>query len=305
MPEQGIVPISWKQGIDFFLNTLRDRRGYSPHTLEAYAHDLNTLQTWLENKTPSLTLQDMDKKTLQQFLLNTQKKLSPATQARHIACLKSFGKVMASEHFIERNPSIGLRFPRRENKLFHVAGEQFLEEALLPITASEEAFIQLRTRFCLEIFYGSGLRLSELMRMQWSDIPSTAQEIKVLGKGNKYRTVPLTETAQNCLTEYRQSCQALGFGISGALIVSGRGKPLNARSVQKNITDFLQKLGRRGKSSPHILRHSFATHLLDHGADLLAVKELLGHASLSTTQKYTHVSVKKLKEAYTLAHPRA
>ena len=118
--------------------------------------------------------------------------------------------------------------------------------------------------------------------------------------------VPLTDAARACLEEYRRLCAGHGVPTSaGPVLVSARGKPVGNRIIQRTVTDRLHALGRRGKSSPHVLRHSFATHLLDHGADLMAVKEMLGHASLSTTQKYTHVSMARLKETYAKAHPRA
>ena len=156
------------------------------------------------------------------------------------------------------------------------------------------------------MFYGSGLRLGELTGLKWSQVARDGAWARVLGKGSRYRTVPLTESAKAMLDQYRAACRGNGIQtVSGPVLVSVHGKPVGDRIIQRTVTDRLHAMGRRGKSSPHVLRHSFATHLLDHGADLMAVKEMLGHSSLSTTQKYTHVSVKKLKETYAKAHPRA
>ena len=196
-----------------------------------------------------------------------------------------------------------------------MAGEDFLEGVLEEGRADAASgggigpgtgFVEARTRLCLEMFYGSGLRLSELTGLRWAQIARDGSSARVLGKGNRYRTVPLTDSARALLSEYRDLCREprhpRGRGTHPRL---RRGKPVGNRIIQRTVTDKLQAAGRRGKSSPHVLRHSFATHLLDNGADLMAVKEMLGHASLSTTQKYTHVSVRKLKETYAKAHPRA
>jgi integrase/recombinase XerC len=188
-----------------------------------------------------------------------------------------------------------------------VAGEEFLAEVLEEAPEGEpEGFVAARTRLCVEMFYGSGLRLSELTGLKWTQVARDGAWVRVLGKGSRYRTVPLTASARDMLDRYRAGCRAHGIQTTaGPVLVSVHGKPVGNRIIQRSVTDRLHAMGRRGKSSPHVLRHSFATHLLDNGADLMAVKEMLGHSSLSTTQKYTHVSVKKLKETYAKAHPRA
>ncbi len=248
------------------------------------------------------TLADIDKRSLQLFLSGEARRLSPASQGRLLACLKGFGRFLVAEYRLPRNPAQGIAFPRKESKLFNVAGEDFLEEVL-----GEEpgTFEEARTRLCLEMFYGSGLRLSELVGLKWSQIGRDGASARVLGKGSRYRTVPLTESARGLLEEYKGLCRERGIPAAGPLLVSAVVKPVGNRIIQRTVTEKLRAAGRAGKSSPHVLRHSFATHLLDNGADLLAVKEMLGHASLSTTQKYTHVSVRKLKETYAKAHPRA
>jgi integrase/recombinase XerC len=290
--------------IDSFLRHLRLERALSPHTVAAYGRDLEKLSEYLKAaRKGDLPLEKLDKPLLQAFLLRLAGEgLKASTQARCVACLKSFGKFAALRTGL-RNPAQTLRFPRREHALPAVAGEELLESALEPMETGNP-FLEVRDRLCLELFYGSGIRLAELTGLKWDDFSRNRDAMNVLGKGNKARQAPVTRSARAVLEEYRAACEGRGFAARGPLLVGLRGKPLGMRSVQKAVTARLRALGRSGKASPHVLRHSFATHLLDHGADLLAVKEMLGHASLSTTQKYTHVSVKRLKDTMAKAHPR-
>ncbi|MDB5104574.1 MAG: tyrosine recombinase XerC [Fibrobacteres bacterium] len=290
------------QAIEAYLEHLRDVRGYSMHTLSAYGRDLAKLTAWTAKKGPGAAL-DLDKKTLQMFLSSQARNLAASSQGRLLACLKGFGRFLVQNHGLARNPAQTIAFPKAEQKLVSVAGAEFLEEVLEEEPAT---FTAARTRLCVEMFYGSGLRLSELTGLKWSQLARDGASVRVLGKGSRFRTVPLTEAAKGMLDEYRAVCREHGLQTaSGAVLVSAKGKPVGNRIIQRSVTDRLHAMGRRGKSSPHVLRHSFATHLLDNGADLMAVKEMLGHSSLSTTQKYTHVSVRKLKETYAKAHPRA
>jgi len=298
-----LEPDSWTlpRAVGDYLADLRDVRGCSPHTLSAYGRDLGKLLAWTAKRGPERAA-DLDKKSLQAFLSVQARRLAAASQARLLACLKGFGGFLA-ERGIARNPAQTIAFPRKDSKLVSVAGEDFLGGVL----EDEEpaGFEAMRTRFCLEMFYGSGLRLSELTGLKWSQIARDGSSVRVLGKGGRYRTVPVTASARASLEEYKALLAARGIPAAGPVLMSAHGKPVGNRIIQRTVTDRLRAMGRRGKSSPHVLRHSFATHLLDHGADLMAVKEMLGHASLSTTQKYTHVSMAKLKETYAKAHPRA
>jgi integrase/recombinase XerC len=299
-----LEPVSWSlpQAVEAFLEHMRDARGCSPHTLSAYGRDLGKLLAWTAKRGPERA-SDLDKQTLQAFLSVQARRLAAASQARLLACLKGFCGYLA-ERGLPRNAAQSIAFPRKEEKLVSVAGEEFLSGVLGE--EGSEGFEAARTRFCLEMFYGSGLRLSELTGLKWNQIARDGATVRVLGKGSRYRIVPVTESARASLAEYKALLAARGIpAASGPVLLSARGKPVGNRIIQRTVTDRLRAMGRRGKSSPHVLRHSFATHLLDHGADLMAVKEMLGHASLSTTQKYTHVSMARLKEVYAKAHPRA
>jgi len=289
-----------------FLDHLRDERASSSHTVAAYRRDLEKLVHYLVRAQPGKTaVSDVHKPVLQGFLIDlAQAGLAASSQSRCVACLKSFGGFLAAQGWVPRNPALGLGFPKREQRLVAVAGEELLTDALSPAPGSDP-FLEARNLLCLELCYGSGLRLAELMGLKWTDFSPDASTVRVLGKGNRVRTVPVTQTAAEALVAYRQVCGEKGLAPEGTVLRSERGSPLGRRTVQRVIEARLRAQGRKGKSSPHVLRHSFATHLLDRGADLLAVKEMLGHASLSTTQKYTHVSVRRLKQVYTQAHPRA
>ncbi len=290
--------MNFSSAVDLFLRHLRAERAVSPHTLIAYGHDLKNLSEHLEAVgKPELPASDLSKPLLQGFLIKLAAGgAKPSSQARCVACLKSFGKFLALQNLIDKNPAQGLRFPKKEQHLFPVIGEELLSSSLEP-SPDSDPFLDSRDRLCVELCYGSGLRLAELVGLKWGDFVQGGSMVRVLGKGNKTRVVPVTGGAREALEAYRGALsKAKGFAPRGALLLSHKGLPLGRRTVQRVVEARLRAQGRKGKSSPHVLRHSFATHLLDHGADLLAVKEMLGHASLSTTQKYTHVSVKRLKE---------
>lgn len=295
-----------------FLDHLRVKRAASPHTLAAYGRDLRKLDDDLKQQLRRVPLTaDVDKPRLQGFLVRLAATgLKSTSQARCVACLKSFGNFLAAGGArgggLAENPARGLRFPKKDRKLFAVAGEDMLAAALEPseIVTASDPFLEARDLLCLELLYGSGLRLAELIGLKWSDFARAHDAVRVLGKGNKVRSVPVTKAAQSTLATYRAAVAEKGYAARGPLLLSLKGEPLGRRTVQKAVQARLRAQGRKGQASPHVLRHSFATHLLDRGADLLAVKEMLGHASLSTTQQYTHVSIKRLKEVMAAKHPR-
>ncbi len=291
------------QAIAAFLDHLKTR-GASPHTIAAYGRDLRKLVEFFEPKGKGhFEVRILDKGLLQNFLIHLGgDKLKPSSQSRCVACLKSFGTFLAA-HTGLANPARGLRFPKKEQKLFAVAGEEMLAAAT-ENAPDQDPFLDARDRLCVELLYGSGLRLAELMGLRWGDFSRSHDSVRVLGKGNKVRVVPVTKGARAMLKAYRSACSGKAFPVQGPLLLSHKGEPLGRRTVQNVVEARLRAQGRKGKASPHVLRHSFATHLLDNGADLLAVKEMLGHASLSTTQKYTHVSIKRLKEVMAAKHPR-
>lgn len=292
------------QVIAAFLEHLRTDRAASPHTVAAYGRDLRKLVRHLEPKGKGhIEVRILDKALLQGFLIRLAgEDLEASTQSRCVACLKSFGNFLSAKTGLP-NPARGLRFPKKDQKLFAVAGEEQLALAG-ELTPGQDPFLDARDRLCIELLYGSGLRLAELVGLRWGDFARAHDTVRVLGKGNKTRIVPVTKAARAALKSWRAACASHGFAAQGGLLLSLKGEPLGRRTVQNSVQARLRAQGRTGQASPHVLRHSFATHLLDNGADLMAVKEMLGHASLSTTQKYTHVSIKRLKEVMAAKHPR-
>lgn len=292
------------ESVTAFLAHLRTARAASPHTLAAYGRDLAGLTRHLAGTGQGdMSVETLEKPLLQGFLVHlADQGLAASSQARAVACLKSFGTFLATSTGMP-DPARGLKFPRREQKLFGVAGEAQLADACDPAPA-QDPFLDARDRLCVELLYGSGLRLAELTGLRWGDFSRAGDSVRVTGKGNKVRHVPVTRAARQALKLWRAACASHGFAAVGPLLLSVKGEVLGRRTVQRTVAARLRAQGRTGQASPHVLRHSFATHLLDNGADLMAVKEMLGHASLSTTQKYTHVSVKRLKEVMAGKHPR-
>jgi integrase/recombinase XerC len=224
--------------------------------------------------------------------------------ARRLAALRGYFRHACREGWAERNPAQTISLPRRGRALPEVLGVDALAE-LLEVAARGEGFYPRRLAALLEITYGAGLRIGEVATLGWSDLDLDSGSVRVFGKGDKERRVPLTRKAVAALTEWRRESRQVCGRVPDAVFVSRSGRRLSVRQTQRVITRALTRIAERSGVSPHTLRHSFATHLLDRGADIMAVKELLGHASLSTTQLYTHLSRERLRAAYELAHPRA
>lgn len=316
--QEPIISFTLEEAIDSFLNHLNQSGRYSELTVKAYKQDLNKVKEYYDKE---CLIQDLTSKSFKQFIIKTAGIAKPntnqsnnsrvsrpgnskATQARLIACLKSFGKFLFTTNKIKSNIFSTLIFPKQEHKLATVASESTLKA----LDQNEpDSFISLRTKLAVEFFYGSGIRLSELWGLKWGHLSKDWDTAEVYGKGNKFRNIPLTQSCKLILKQYQSYIKTEFKNLSQTqhIFMTGKGTTLGKRAIQKDVTAYLKALGKEGKASPHVLRHSFATHLLDHGADLMAVKELLGHSSLSTTQKYTHVSVGKLKSVYKQAHPRA
>ncbi|NOZ61940.1 MAG: tyrosine recombinase XerC [Calditrichaeota bacterium] len=301
---------NWDLIFDQYLNYLKSERSYSTHTITAYSHDLQQFYDFLEKNfgLNRCSPADIDRQKLRSFLANLKKRDFRATTLnRKIACLKSFFKFLFVNQFIKSNPAIGLYSLKTEKKIPTTISYEQIKEAIELIDASD--VIGLRDRAIFELFYGTGIRLNELANIRISDIDMVNDLIRVLGKGKKERLVPLGKIAKSSIRAYLQRRLELLAKISDQnsnnyLLLNQYGKKLSLRGIQRRVAKYLHLVTSSG-AHPHSLRHSFATHLLDAGADLVAVKELLGHSSLSTTQIYTHVSSERLKKIYKQAHPRA
>ena len=292
----------WDQLLDNYLLSLKSERNYSPHTINAYATDLNQFNRFLEDK--NLAFDQINKSILRSFLAYLKQEDYKAKSInRKMASIRSFYKYIVKLNVLTKNPTTTLFSLKTEKNLPPNLSYQTILAALeLP---DEETFIGARDQAILELFYGTGIRLGELGTLTLDDIDFVNDLIRVKGKGSKERLVPLGKAAKNSLENYLNRRTLINQKSINALFLNKYGKIFSHRGIQKRVQKYLMLVSPSGKTSPHVLRHSFATHLLDEGADLLAVKELLGHSNLSTTQIYTHVSVEHLKKIYQQAHPRA
>jgi integrase/recombinase XerC len=292
-----------------FLLHIGLERGYSEQTLIAYGQDLKNFLDFLRGQQHRkiLKVSQADRLAVRHFLTFwIRKGASRATIRRKMAALRSFFKFLVSQEVMASNPAVGVDVPHREQKLPSMVAEE--ELAALFKDPPEPNYRDIRDRAILELFYGAGIRLAELIGMDVGSIRWEEGVIHVVGKGRKGRILPLGEKSKGALKRYlplRQGFLRSLNGDSQALFLSRDGKRIPRRTVQQIVYRCLKKVSEASSLSPHLLRHSFATHMLDHGADLRAVKELLGHQDLSTTQIYTHVTVQRLKEIYQQAHPRA
>lgn len=285
-----------------FVSHLQKERRLSEHTCQAYRTDLDQFQSFCDDR--SVALDQVDKNAVRAFLSRLHLDGFGRTSiARKLSSLRTFLSYLCVNGRLERNAALQVSPPKAEKRL---PEHLDLDEVRRTMEAPDaRSFVGVRDRAVLELFYSSGLRLRELASLRHDRIDLGSGTIQVTGKGGKDRIVPVGQSAKAALDAYLKRRQRLEIPkVDGALFVTRQGKPLSPSGLQSRVTKYLGEATGR-KLGPHALRHSFATHLLDAGADLNAVKEMLGHASLSTTQIYTHVSVERLKEAYRQAHPRA
>jgi tyrosine recombinase XerC len=290
--------------IDEFLDYLHKEKGFSDHTVAAYRRDLAQFSIFIENRMSNSSFEDiMQKSVLRAFVFSLSKhSLAPRSVARKIATLKSFCRFCMRRSILQVNPAKTLTTPRLSKPL-----PTFLTktqaQALTPhADGPAQSVEQLRDEAIVELFYGSGLRLSELHGLNQDALNKNQLLVRVMGKGGKERIVPLTPQTLHALDLYHARAAA---SVDGALFTNAQGGRLSRRQIQRVVQRRLGGVSQQKKRSPHVLRHSYATHLMDEGADIRAVKELLGHASLSTTQIYTHVSKEHLRKVYRQAHPRS
>ncbi len=284
-----------------FLDYTQKEKGYSEHTVEAYRSDLSQFVEFLLHKGHPLTVSAaLTKQPLRLFLHDVGRQgLKPRSVARKVAAIKSLCRYCVKVGALTVNPAKALSTPKLDSPLpvFLTATQA---ESLEESAAADSA----RNRAIVEFFYGSGIRLSELHDLTFGSIDRRGMTVRVMGKGRKERIVPVTAQSIEALDEYL-SARKGPTGQQDPVFVNAKGERLSARQIQRVVNASLSAVSQQKKKSPHVLRHSYATHLLDAGADIRAVKELLGHSSLSTTQVYTHISREHLLKVYKQAHPRA
>ncbi|HTG48447.1 MAG TPA: tyrosine recombinase XerC [Actinomycetota bacterium] len=307
---QDDLPPSQRRLIEAFADHLRLERHLSAHTVAAYRHDLSLLATFLVRARSSL--ERADHATLRRFLAQQHALgYARASVARRVGAIRSFYRWAAAEGTIEPDPAQLLGRPKVANRLPTVlrpAEAVVLVEA--PALGAEgdpvARAIALRDRAVLELLYGSGIRVGEAAGLAVSDVDLTRGRIRVLGKGSKTRDVPLSDDARDAIAAWLRGGRAtLAAEGSDALFFNRKRKSLGPRDIRALVEGYGGRSLPGRRVTPHTLRHTFATHLLEGGADIRAVQELLGHASVATTQRYTHVSRTRLFEAYERSHPRA
>ena len=311
-----------RRAIADFADHLKHNRNASGHTVRAYESDLEQFVTAVaaagKRPRPSLTAADFSPDNVRLYLgVLFQQGVSRASAARKLAAIRTFARWLRREGIIEQDPSALAASPKREQTIpAHLSIDEMNRLLEMPDRAMP---LGRRDQAILELFYASGLRLSELVGLDLDDLNLNARMVRVLGKGRKERLVPLNQSAADAIRAYMNDRAQMvrlegARGAGGArgarraehpLFVNYRGQRLGARSVHRLVRKYVAMCSARFGISPHALRHSFATHLLERGADLRGIQEMLGHASLATTQVYTHVSRVRLRKAYAQAHPRA
>ncbi len=298
-----------------FLVHIADERQLSPRTVAAYSRDLEEAVSFFNGYygAGEWSWSAVDRLAIRSFMGDCmgRRGLSRRSVGRKLSSLRSFFRFLHIEERIEANAARTVRAPKRERTLPAYLSRDQIERLFEAAEgrALDGGFHAVRNHAILELLYSSGLRLSELQGINTSDLDLVAERVRVLGKGRKERIVPLGRPAIRALRRYEARRDELVSSIPGsdrrALFLGQRGKRLSPRQVQKIVGEYLARISEDAGLSTHSLRHSFATHLVDGGADLVAVKELLGHASLSTTRIYTHTSTERLMKVYRDAHPRA
>ena len=290
--------------IESFMLTLEKERNFSLHTIKAYKNDLNRFNYFLNNILSRKKLTKINRNDIRKFLAEEYDNgYSSKTVARRLATIKSYFKYLVKTELIQENISIHINSPKVPKKLPNFVDKNLIDTLMK--TPSLDTHIGIRDRAVLELFYSTGMRLSELVNMNIGDFEINKKLIRVIGKGNKERMIPYGRAAESAIKNYlkiRNLSLKPGFA-NKPLFVNSSEKRISKRTIQRRMNNYIKLVADGKRIGPHLLRHTFATHLLDNGADIRAVKDLLGHSSLSSTQIYTHVSIEKLKKDYTQAHP--
>ena len=298
--------------IQRYADHLRQERSVSPHTLRNYVSDLRQFQRFLIARELALDAggkihaRKVDVQVIRAFLAALSRDRKKSSIGRKLAALKGFFRFLLAQHAIDKDPLRTIHSPKQEKPLPNFLSVDDVFQLLGAVQIETE--LDARDRAALEVFYSSGLRVSELVGLDWADIDFQLGILRVVGKGSKERIVPIGEVAMQALRDY-----AADLGEKHKIVCKGetpvflnnRARRITTRSMARMVEKRLKQAGLAVKMGPHGLRHSFATHLLNSGADLRSIQELLGHASLSTTQRYTHVNLDQLTAVYDKAHPRA
>jgi len=289
--------------LDTFISYLRHEKRYSPHTILSYQNDLSQFNGYLKETYSIDHPAEISHFQIRSWMASLMEAgITARSINRKISTLKSYFKFLLKQGRVKTNPTLKIISPKTGKRL-PVYVDKSAVSKLLDDIVFEKGFPGIRNKTMLEVFYSTGIRLSELINLKESDIDRDRKEMKVLGKGNKQRVIPLGQKLLDAISHYLY-LKPKEFR-NEYLLVTDDGKKLYPRFVYRIVNRYLAMVTTVDKKSPHALRHTFATHLVDNGADLNAVKELLGHSSLAATQVYTHNTIEKLKDAYKKAHPKA
>ncbi|NOY37853.1 MAG: tyrosine-type recombinase/integrase [Chlorobi bacterium] len=288
-----------------YLDYLKYQKRYSEHTVSSYNTDLLQFAGFCHRFYPAVKLQDVDSKTIRKWLVAlVEQNHRPSTVNRKLSAVKSFYRFLIRENKILSNPASMLTGPKAEKVLPVFVREDDINKLLDQHDFGED-FIGLRNQLIIEMLYDTGMRRAELIGLKQTDINLGELSLKVLGKRNKERIIPITTELARKISVYIKVREEQFHGGYDRFFVTGKGRPLYPKLVYRVVNKYLGMITTLSHRSPHILRHTFATHLLNRGADLNAIKEMLGHANLSATQIYTHNTFENLKKVYRKAHPRA
>ncbi|MBE0422552.1 MAG: tyrosine-type recombinase/integrase [Lutibacter sp.] len=289
--------------ITSFLNYLALEKKYSHHTITAYQNDLNSFQIFCDQEYGDESIANVNYAQIRNWIVSlVNAKITNRTINRKVSSLKSFYKFLQKTKQIEASPLV----KHQALKVLKQVQVPFSEKEIFKVldTLDDGDFESVRNKLMVELFYSTGMRRNELINIKITDIDYVNETVKVLGKRNKERFIPLLKTVKESLMKYSAIRENLEIK-EPYLFLTKNGKKIYDTLVYRTINNYFSAVSSKAKKSPHVIRHSFATHLLNEGADLNAVKELLGHSSLASTQIYTHSSLGKLKEVYNQAHPRS
>jgi integrase/recombinase XerC len=289
-----------------FLNYLRYERNRSELTVRRYEQSLRDFESYFKNREGQLSWESVDSDVIRDWMESMMDKGDMASTVNSsLSAVRSFFRFALSRKLVERDPAYAVKGPKKQKPLPQFVREEEMNRLLDTEQMWEEGFVGLRARTIIILFYETGIRLAELIGLDVTDVDFAAHQIKVTGKRNKQRIVPFGAELEVALREYLVQRNALPLQMDAALILSDKGKRMTRRQVEVIVKEHLSLVTTLKKRTPHVLRHSFATAMLNNGAGLEDVRLLLGHESVATTQIYTHTTFEQLKRIYETAHPRA
>ncbi len=291
--------------IESFLQYLGNEKNYSPHTVLSYENDLLQFKEFVCNKEKEFNPREIDVPVVRRWIVSLMEQgYSPLSVNRKLSSLKSFFRYLLRYSYVDKNPLKKVSGPKTNKPLPDFVKDKDMNDVLSGME-EDQTFEGRRDRAILDVFYTTGMRCAELVHLGTGDVDFNACLLKVTGKRNKQRLIPFSENLRETLLAYLEVREESGPAVEGAFFIRRDGRPLSNSTVYRIVNKRLSEIQNLSKKSPHVLRHTFATSMLNNGAELNAVKELLGHASLSSTEVYTHTTFEELKKVYHQAHPRA